>query len=77
MYRDKRDGELYEDYESAYDAMLEGITMSDYVQAKDWDVETLLTVILYNCPDAIANEILECETQFFNDTFEEVDEEEE
>lgn len=50
--------------------------MSDYVQAKDWDVKNLLTVILYNCPDAIEKEILECETQFFNDTFEEVDEEE-
>ena len=77
MYRDKRDGELYEDYESAYDAILEEITMSDYVQAKDWDVKNLLRIILYNCPDAIEKEILECETQFFNDTFEEVDEEEE
>lgn len=77
MYRDNRDDELYEDYESAYDAMLEEITMLDYALAKDWGVETLLSIIMYNCPDAIEKEILECETQFFNDTFEEVDEEEE
>ena len=76
MYRDN-DGELYKDYESAYNAMLEGITISDYALARDWDVETLLSIIMSNCPDAIEKEILECETQFFNDTFEEVDEEEE
>ena len=76
MYRDN-DGELYKDYESAYNAMLEGIIISDYALARDWDVETLLSIIMSNCPDAIEKEILECETQFFNDTFEEVDEEEE
>lgn len=76
MYRDNF-GELYEDYESAYDAMMEEITMSDYAQARDWDVETLLSIIMHNCPDVIEKEILECETQFFDDTFEEVDEEEE
>lgn len=76
MYRD-HDGELYDDYESAYYAMLKEITMSDYALARDWNVETLLSIIMYNCPDAIEKEIRECETQFFNDTFEEVDEEEE
>lgn len=30
MYRDNRDGELYEDYESAYDAMLETMMTFNY-----------------------------------------------
>ena len=76
MYRDN-DGKLYKDYESAYNAMLEGIIISDYALARDWDVETLLSIIMCNCPDAIEKEIRKCEAQFFNDTFEEVDEEEE
>lgn len=74
MYRDNRNGELYEDYESAYDAMLE--TM-DYEQARDWNVEALLRIIIHNCPDAIRDEICECEENFFKENFEEVDEEEE
>ena len=77
MYKSIVDGELYEDYESAYDAMLEEITVSDYAQAQYWDVESLLSIILHNCPDAIEKEILECEDAFFKDIFEEVDEEEE
>lgn len=77
MYRDNRDGELYEDYESAYDAMLETMDMSDYEQARGWNVEALLSIIMSNCPDAIANEINECEEEFFKENFEEVDEEEE
>lgn len=77
MYRDNRDGELYEDYDSAYDAMLETMDMSDYEQARDWNVEALLRIIMYNCPDAIANEICECEEEFFKENFEVVDEEEE
>lgn len=76
MYRDNRDGELYEDYESAYDAMLETMDMSDYEQARDWSVEALLRIIIYNCPDAIVDEICECEENFFKENFEEVDEEE-
>lgn len=71
MYRD-RDGELYEDYESAYDAMLESMNMSDYEQARDWDVCALLEIILYNCPDTISDEINECEENFFKENFEEI-----
>lgn len=77
MYRDKRDGELYEDYESAYDAMLETMDMSDYKQARDWNVDALLSIIMSNCPDAISYEINECEEEFFKKNFEEVDDEEE
>lgn len=77
MYRDNRDGEFYEDYESAYDAMLETMDMSDYEQARDWNVEVLLSIIMCNCPDAISYEINECEEEFFKENFEEVDEEEE
>ena len=77
MYRDNRDGELYEDYESAYVAMLETMDMSDYKQARDWNVDTLLSIIMSNCPDEISYEINECEEEFFKKNFEEVDDEEE
>lgn len=77
MYRDNRDGELYEDYESAYDAMLESMDISDYECARDWDISALLSIIMYNCPDAISYEINECEEEFFKENFEEIDEEEE
>lgn len=77
MYRDNRDGELYEDYESAYDAMLETMDLSDYERARDWSVEALLSIIMSNCPDAISHKINECEEEFFKENFEEIDEEEE
>ena len=77
MYRDNRAGELYEDYESAYDAMLETMDMSDYEQARDLNIEALLSIIMSNCPDAISDEINECEEEFFKENFEEIDEEEE
>ena len=35
MYKDKRDGELYEDYENAFNTMVEGMDLSDYVEARD------------------------------------------
>ena len=76
MYRDNRDGELYEDYESAHDAMLESMDISDYEQARNWDIEALLSIIMSNCPDAISDEINECEEEFFEENFEEIDEEE-
>ena len=34
MYKDKRDGELYEDYENAFNTMLESMDLSDYVEAR-------------------------------------------
>lgn len=77
MYRDNNNGELYEDYESAYDAMLESITVLDYVYSGYWDMEELLSVILHNCPDAIMDKIQRCEEEIFEENFIEVDEEEE
>lgn len=74
IYRDNRDGELYEDYKSAYDAMLESMDIPDYEQARDWDIGTLLEIIMQNCPDTILDEINECEEEFFKENFEEVDE---
>ena len=72
MYRDNRDGELYEDYENAYDAMLKGMDLSDYVEARDWDIATLLQIIIDNCPDEISDEIYECEENFFKENFKKV-----
>ena len=72
MYRDNRDGELYEDYESAFNTMVEGMDLSDYVEARDWDIATLLQIIIDNCPDEISDEIYECEENFFKENFKKV-----
>ena len=72
MYRDNRDGELYEDYESAFNTMVEGMNLSDYVEARDWDIATLLQIIIDNCPDEISDEIYECEENFFKENFKKV-----
>ena len=72
MYKDKRDGELYEDYENAFNTMLEGMDLSDYVEARDWDIATLLQIIIDNCPDEISDEIYECEENFFKENFKKV-----
>ena len=72
MYRDNRDGELYEDYESAFNTMVEGMDLSDYVEARDWDIATLLQIIIDNCPDEISDEIYECKENFFKENFKKV-----
>ena len=72
MYKDKRDGELYEDYENAFTTMVEGMDLSDYVEARDWDIATLLQIIIDNCPDEISDEIYECEENFFKENFKKV-----
>lgn len=72
MYKDKRDGELYEDYENAFNTMVEGMDLSDYVEARDWDIATLLQIIIDNCPDEISDEIYECEENFFKENFKKV-----
>lgn len=72
MYRDNRDGELYEDYESAFNTMVEGMDLSDYVEARDWDIATLLQIIIDNCPDEIYDEFCECEENFFKENFKKV-----
>ena len=72
MYKDKRDGELYEDYENAFITMVEGMDLSDYVEARDWDIATLLQIIIDNCPDEISDEIYECEENFFKENFKKV-----
>ena len=72
MYRDNRDGELYEDYESAFNTMVKGMDLSDYVEARDWDIATLLQIIIDNCPDEISDEIYECEENFFKENFKKV-----
>ena len=72
MYKDKRDGELYEDYENAFNTMVVGMDLSDYVEARDWDIATLLQIIIDNCPDEISDEIYECEENFFKENFKKV-----
>ena len=72
MYKDKRDGELYEDYENAFNTMVVGMDLSDYVEARDWDIATLLQIIIDNCPDEISDEIDECEENFFKENFKKV-----
>ena len=69
MYKDKRDGELYEDYENAFNTMVEGMDLSDYVEARDWDIATLLQIIIDNCPNEIYDEFCECEENFFQRKF--------
>ena len=73
MYRDNRDDELYKDYESAYNAMRESMDIYDYISARGWDIDTLLSIIMRNCPETISDEINECEEEFFRENFEKID----